>query len=102
MLRLSIYFQKGCLRMPRLVVVVQEGLDHLSESLERAGYKVVGLYDTTENIDAIVYSPTGTDTHSGNFDGSSRLSGSNGFVVMINAGENSEDEILAKLENIRY
>jgi len=36
--------------MPRLVVVVQEGLDNISESVEKAGFKVVGLYDTTENI----------------------------------------------------
>jgi hypothetical protein len=87
--------------MPRLVVVVQEGLENISESVEKAGFKVVGLYDTTENIDAIIYSPSSTDTHSGTFDGSTRISGSNGFVVMINAEEDSEDEILAKLENIK-
>jgi len=94
-------FRKDAKKMPRLVVVVQDGLDNISKSLEKAGYQVVGLYDTTENIDAIIYSPSGTDTHSGNFDGKSRLSGSNGFVVMINAEESSEDEILAKLENIK-
>ncbi len=94
-------FRKDGQKMPRLVVVVQEGLDNISIKLEKAGCKVVGLYDTTENIDAIVYSPFSTDTHKGNPDGNSRLSGSNGFVVMINAGENSEEEILTKLENIK-
>ncbi len=87
--------------MPRLVVVVQEGLDNISKNIEKAGYKVVGLNDTTESIDAIVYSPCSTNTHTGNFDGNSRLSGSNGFVVMINAGEYSDEEILTKLENIK-
>ena len=87
--------------MPRLVVVVQEGLDSISKNLEEAGYKVVGLYDTTETIDAIVYSPFSTDTHNENFDGKSRISGSNGFVLMINAEESSEKEILTKLENLK-
>ncbi len=87
--------------MPRLVVVVQEGLDEISRSIEKVGYKVVDIDNTTEIIDAIIYSSSNMGVDSGNFNDDPRISGSNGFVVMINADENSEDEILSRLENIK-
>ncbi|MDO9574118.1 MAG: YkuS family protein [Candidatus Contubernalis sp.] len=87
--------------MTKLVVMVQDGLDDVGRRLKQEGYKVVDVDDTAEKIDAIVFSPSQAH-EAGSLHSDVMLpGGNNGFVVMINADEKSDNDILSMLENIK-
>ena len=87
--------------MTKLVVMVQDGLVDIGRRLKQEGYKVVDVDDTAEKIDAIVFSPSRADEAGSPHDDELRPGGNSGFVVMINADEKSDNDILSMLENIK-
>lgn len=83
------------------VVAVQNGLDDIVMALEERGCKIVGVdqigYPLTamvysNEIDTECYSPTTMDIHLGADD--------NGYVLMLNAGELSIEEIVSRIIDI--
>ncbi|SHJ14854.1 Uncharacterised protein family (UPF0180) [Geosporobacter subterraneus DSM 17957] len=82
------------------VVAVQTGLDSIADKLRNKGYYVTDFNGTKEPIDAMVYSeqvgyqmpPQVT---------SSRILLNNQYVVMLNADELGEDEIVNRIDAIR-
>jgi len=87
------------------VIAVQGNLKKIRDGIENKGYKVVDLENTDEIIDAMVYSAVQNDNISSftgrSFPGQNLSLGSNSaFVLMINADENTEEEIISLLEDI--
>jgi hypothetical protein len=83
------------------VIAVQDGLQHLSYRLTGKGYRVVDIDNTLEAIDAILYSPSMVNGSYKPNVNQLFTSGNNKFVLMINADEQSEDEILSMIDSIR-
>lgn len=82
------------------VIAVQNGLDSIADKLRDKGYHVTDFNGTKEPIDAMIYSErvgyqTPPETTS------SRFLMSNKFVVMLNADEMDEDEIVNRVDAIR-
>jgi hypothetical protein len=81
------------------VIAVQDNLQNIKDEIKRKGYKVVDLENTNEIIDAMVYSatiPDGISSSNHNLG----VGSNSAFVLMINADENSKDEIISLLEDI--
>jgi hypothetical protein len=79
------------------IVAVQSGLEHIASRLKEKGYDVVDLGGADEPIDAMVYSEqVGYDIPAEVREPS--ISSNNQFVVMLNADELEENEILNKID----
>ncbi|AOT68484.1 YkuS family protein [Geosporobacter ferrireducens] len=82
------------------VVAVQSGLDSIANKLRNKGYYVTDFNGTSEPIDAMIYSEqVGYQTPPEIT--SSRILLNNQYVVMLNADELEEDEIINRVDAIR-
>lgn len=82
------------------VIAVQGGLDSVANRLRNKGYYVTDYNAVDEPIDALVYSENVGYAHPPTMT-SERVSSNNQFVVMLNADELSEDEIVNRIDSIR-
>lgn len=80
------------------IIAVQDNLQTIRDEIKRKGYKVVNLENTDEIIDAMVYSGNRPDYGSSS-DNNIGVGSNSAFVLMINADEKTEEEIISLLGN---
>lgn len=82
------------------VIAVQTGLDHIANRLKNKGYQVTNMSETDEPIDAIIYSERAGYQNPPSIDAVA-IPSNNQFVVMLNADELDEEEILNRIDAMR-
>jgi hypothetical protein len=90
----------GGYSMHSKVVAVQSGLDNIASRLRNKGYYVTDYNSVDEPIDALVYSENVGYAQPPNMT-NDKIPSNNQFVVMLNADELSEDEIVNRVDAIR-
>lgn len=81
------------------VIAVQNGLDGIADKLKKRGYHVTDFNGTKEPIDAMVYSEQVGYSNPPEVT-NSRMLMNNQYVVMLNADELEEDEIVNRIDAI--
>ncbi|MFZ5965881.1 MAG: YkuS family protein [Bacillota bacterium] len=82
------------------IIAVQNGLENLVERLERKGYMVTDLNGGGYPIDAIVYSENKGYAEPPMIT-SAAIPSNNQYVIMLNADELSENEILNRIDSLK-
>ncbi len=82
------------------VVAVQSGLDGIASKLRSKGYFVTDYNCVEEPIDALIYSESVGYSQPPSMT-SERIPSNNQYVVMLNADEMSEEEIVNRIDAIR-
>ncbi|WZL74698.1 YkuS family protein [Clostridiaceae bacterium 35-E11] len=82
------------------VIAVQTGLDHITKRLKGKGYLVTDMNETDRPIDAIIYSESAGYQNPPSIK-AVEIPSNNQFVVMLNADELDEEEILNRIDSMR-
>jgi hypothetical protein len=88
--------RRGC-KVTKKVIAVQYGLTNITDKLKYKGYHVTSLNGTERAIDVMVYSGI-LENVSAKETPNLTLPSNNRFVMMLNADEYDEDELIHRID----